>query len=182
MGTLLVAGGPVYANPVDQGVAMELNPKSVVDVSDANVCGDYNVVKVFDLTLDDADLDQDGHFIMSPENLAQIQREAKALISFNDGLFVAHRGSEAISKLTRTLGLKRDRRGAFVLSSCHDMAVLDSFKLKIDRDQLVPIDDRLGANYFTLGVEDPETQDAQYLKYHMFVDVEAHQLSIFTLL
>ncbi len=180
--TAVVAGVNAYGNPAGRGVAMELNPKSTVDVSDANVCGDFNVVKVFDLKLDDADLDQDGNFVMSPENLAQIQREAKTLISFNDGLFVAHRGADAIDNLTRTLGLTRDRRGDLVLRSCHDLSVLDSFKLKVDRDQLVPIDDRVGANYFTLGVEDRSIQDAQYLKYHLFVDVEARQLSIFTIL
>jgi len=161
---------------------MELNPKSVIDVSDANVCGDFNVVKVFDLSLDDADVDQDGNFVMTAENLALIQREARSLISFNDGLFVAHRGAEAIENLTKTLGLVRNRRDELVLTSCHDMSVLDSFKLKVERDRLVPVDDRVGANYFTLGVEDPETQDAQYLKYHLFVDVAARQLSIFTIL
>ena len=165
-----------------KGLMMELTPKSITDVSDANFCGDYNVVKVFDLSIDETDVDQNGRFVMSEANLALIQKEAKSLISFNDGLFVAHRGGQAIEGLTSALGLTRNRHGSLVLTSCHDLAVLDSFKLKVDRDRLVPIDTEVGENYFTLGVQDPETQDAQYLKYHMFVDLSARQLTIFTVL
>lgn len=176
---LSVSGVATVAAAAGQ-YAMEITEKFVADVSDANVCGDFNVVKVFDLSVDEHDVDQNGNFVLSAENLATIQKEAKNLISFNEGLFVAQRGGAAIENLTAALGLMRNRRGDFVLKSCHDMSIIESFKLKVDRDRLLPIDDQVGSNYFTFGVVDDETQDAQYLKYHVFVDLDQKQLTIFT--
>jgi len=162
---------------------MDLVTTNTVDVADANICGDINVIRTFTMQLDAGDVDADGTFILHTANLQRLQQEGRALIAFQDGLYVAARGSEARNALIASLGLTRSARtGALKFSSCHELGVADAFHFTIANDQLVPTAASQLSNYAVLRVRDASTPDADALVFYMYADVTGGKLLLFTVL